>query len=357
MPGPERNFDAVLSLDDIDTVLAYTSSPNTPPYSLAHDGPTLPEMDPASYMRPLGKVREGSSLLIGAIHRRWPPIATLCAQTQATLRHPIGATIILSPGGERALPLHYDVPSVFAMQLYGEKEWQIWEPVEDKPLRVHPPNVAEVETRPGERIVLQPGDVLYVPRGHPHRCLSGEGPSLHLSMYVDMFTWRDLLMHALEDLADADARLRQALPVGFAASGDVPAAVEAQFRDLLAGVLEQASCGRAADRLAASFIDSIPAMPGGIYTNSFEAERVQPETLLQKRPGAVCIARNLGLKAEFQYPGGTIAMPIHVLPALQFLVEVTGLFAVRDLPGLDEAAQLVLVRRLVREAFLGVAAE
>ncbi len=357
VPGPDRSFDCVLSLDDIDAVLAYTATPNVPPYSLAHDGPTLPEMDPANFMRPLGRLQKRDSLLIGAIHRRWPPIAVLCAETQAVLRHRIGATVVLSPGQERALPLHYDTPSVIAMQLYGEKEWQIWEPIEDKPLRVRPVAEVEVEGRSSQRFLMRPGDVLYVPRGLPHRCLAGDGPSLHLSMYIDPFTWRDLLSHALDDVTDSDARLRQALPAGFAASEGVPAAVDEQFRGLLAAVVEQATSGGAADRLATSFIEGMPALPGASYTNAFEAARVQSGSIVQKSPGAVCVVRSLGLQAEIQYPGGTMAAPLHLLPALQFIASAGGPFAVRDLPGLEEEAQLVLVRRLIREALLRVAAE
>jgi hypothetical protein len=48
-----------------------------------------------------------------------------------------------------------------------------------------------------------------------------------------------------------------------------------------------------------------------------------------------------------------ISLPDRVLEELCFVVESTGPFSARDLPGaLDHPGRLVLVKRLIREGFL-----
>jgi hypothetical protein len=47
-------------------------------------------------------------------------------------------------------------------------------------------------------------------------------------------------------------------------------------------------------------------------------------------------------------------MPARCEPALRFVEDAAGGFTPAELPGLDEASALVLVRRLVREGVLEV---
>lgn len=352
--GPERNFDALLSLADLDTILAYTFAPNVAPYATAHASSPQPQMEPASFTKPLERLRAGETVLIGSLHLRWPPIAVLCRETRATLRHPVGATSVLTPGREHGLALHYDLPSVLVMQLHGEKEWQLYEPLDDKPMSIRPLAEAEVEGLPYRSIWLRPGDVLYVPRGLPHRCYSGDGPSLHLSMYIDVLTWKDLLAQVLDVAAAGDARLRQALPPGLVGGDQLPPAIGDEFRNLLRQVMDQASAEAAVERLTTSFIASMPQLPGGTFSEVFDAHRVEAGTQLEKRPGSICHVREMGLTAEIQYPGGALAAPMYLLPALRFIAAAGGPFAAGDLPELPENDQLVLVRRLIREGLLRV---
>jgi ribosomal protein L16 Arg81 hydroxylase len=79
--------------------------------------------------------------------------------------------------------VHRDDADVLAVQLHGEKRWQVyggpadgaWQPERE-------------EGDPGARTldaVLRPGEVLYVPRGFAHAATAvGEGPSVHLSLTV-----------------------------------------------------------------------------------------------------------------------------------------------------------------------------
>jgi hypothetical protein len=82
-------------------------------------------------------------------------------------------------------------------------------------------------------------------------------------------------------------------------------------------------------------------------------ESLALETPLERRPTAL---------AELDFPeltfeGKTISFPERVREEIEFVVAAEDSFTAGGLPGeLDETGRLVLVRRLVREGFLRIAA-
>ncbi|WP_431018913.1 JmjC domain-containing protein [Burkholderia cepacia] len=94
---------------------------------------------------------------------------------------------------------HWDTRDVFAIQLIGRKRWILYEPSLELPLytqqsrdyeHLHPcPSEAYMDT------VLEPGDVLYIPRGWWHNPLPLGGGTFHLALgtfpayAIDYLSW------------------------------------------------------------------------------------------------------------------------------------------------------------------------
>jgi bifunctional lysine-specific demethylase and histidyl-hydroxylase NO66 len=166
---------------------------------------------------------EGSTMVLQALHRVWPPIIDFCLDLAADLGHPVQANAYITPPQNQGFSNHYDVHDVFVLQIAGEKEWTIHAPVHAAPLRNEPwtDRRAAVERRAAEppliKTVLRPGDCMYLPRGFLHAARARGGVSSHLTLGIHSWTRHALaerlLQHALADAAQ-DVTVRASLPLG-----------------------------------------------------------------------------------------------------------------------------------------------
>ena len=50
----------------------------------------------------------GSTVILGSLGGRWPPITALCAGLEAALHHPVSANLYLTPPDAQGFPRHHD---------------------------------------------------------------------------------------------------------------------------------------------------------------------------------------------------------------------------------------------------------
>lgn len=102
---------------------------------------------------------------------------------------------------------HYDDVDVFVLQAEGRKRWRVYAPLSGHALpRVSSPDFNEETDDLGEPLldtVLQPGDLLYLPRGTLHQAEAlPEEHSLHLTVSANQQkTWLDFLAVATQVLS------------------------------------------------------------------------------------------------------------------------------------------------------------
>lgn len=135
-----------------------------------------------------------------------------------------GANIYLTPPGTQGFAPHYDDIEAFVVQLEGKKHWRVYNPrTEDEVLPVlSSPNFSQAEIgRPILDVVLEPGDLLYFPRGFIHQgdCFP-DVHSLHITISsYQKNSWGDLLLKvvpaALEIAMEEDVEYRQGLPLDY----------------------------------------------------------------------------------------------------------------------------------------------
>ena len=151
----------------------------------------------------------GATVIIHEIERLHPRIGAVALALERELGVFASANMYLTPPIKRAFDPHFDLEDTFIQQVSGSKTWRVWSPPTwpvPLPLRAQtegknsaPPTAATCFT-----LTLEPGDVLYVPRGHSHVAVpataSGNGeqpgpPSVHLTntLHVQEFTWVTLL--------------------------------------------------------------------------------------------------------------------------------------------------------------------
>lgn len=229
------DFSDLFSADAVDELLSRRGL-RTPFLRVAQDGVTLPE---SSFTSPGGvgatigdqlddtalwrRFADGATLVLQALHRTWGPVADFSARLSTELGHPVQANAYVTPPQNRGFDDHYDVHDVFVLQIAGAKRWFVREPVHPDPLRDQPwsdRRCAVADAAQGEaRIdtVLEPGDVLYLPRGWLHAAQAQGEVSIHLTLGIHSWTRyalaEQLAQSALALLRD-DPQMRSTLPLG-----------------------------------------------------------------------------------------------------------------------------------------------
>jgi len=232
----------------------------------------------------------GSTLVLQALHRTWPPVIDFCQQLATDLGHPVQANAYVTPPQNQGFEDHYDVHDVFVLQIAGRKKWSIHAPVLPSPLRDQPWTDRRDAVRLAAEqdavldVVLAPGDVLYLPRGYLHSASALGGVSIHLTLGVHSWTRysvaEQLVAMALEALAH-DPEARGSLELGtMLAPEELDAElVTAKLRD----ILEALDPAEVADRLRAKRRSAHRAEPLGPLAQHALATTLTDETTLRLR--------------------------------------------------------------------------
>jgi hypothetical protein len=295
-------FADLLSEDAVDELLSERGL-RTPFLRVAKSGTTLPNRDftapggvgagiadQVSDDRLTSLFADGSTVVLQALHRVWPPIIDFCQRLAADLGHPVQANAYVTPPQSRGFDAHYDVHDVFVLQVAGRKRWTIHAPVHPLPLRDQPwtdrrSAVAEAAARePVIDTVLEPGDALYLPRGYLHSAEALGGLTVHLTLGIHAWTRyavaEELAALVLERLAD-DEELRASLPLGTDLDAhDLDADLVAER---LRAVVEELDPGEVSARLRARRRTSSRAAPLGPLAQPRLATSLEESTPVRLR--------------------------------------------------------------------------
>jgi lysine-specific demethylase/histidyl-hydroxylase NO66 len=364
--GPD-GFDDLLSLDDVDRILA-TTSPRTPAFRMVKDGkPLLPSAYtksgrmgsvPLADLADPGKIFDqfhaGATIVLQSLQRYWPPLTELSRQLELFFTHPVQVNAYLTPPASRGLGVHHDTHDVFVLQVHGRKLWQVWDAAVPFPLahqKQLPPGAESPTEAPQVDAELAPGDCLYVPRGFRHAARTAETASLHLTVGMLTRNWNDLLREVVE-LATEEAWFRESLPVGFA---NDPATLEGSLADRveeLRRFLDKVDLAKVADRAGRRFWANRPPPLEGQLRALLSLDELDDATVVRRRPGAAARLRVAGGRLELLLGDRTLTMPAPLEPAVRQVLDGDELTPGELAGHLDGPSRLVLVRRLVREGLL-----
>lgn len=171
-------------------------------------GAALLDLDPPVLME---RLRDGATLIVDAVNELSPPLQALCAGLSAEFAASCQANMYACWGTTQGFNVHWDDHDVFVVQVEGRKQWALYGATEASPTRRGPGPAAEAPDTPSELIVLEPGDVLYLPRGYWHAAVGLGGPTMHLTIGLTRKSAADLLHWLADDLLAA-VEVRADLP-------------------------------------------------------------------------------------------------------------------------------------------------
>lgn len=159
------------------------------------------------------RLAEGASLVVDAIDQLHPPIGALAQELEGWLRTHVQVNAYASWTSTEGFGTHWDDHDVVVVQVAGAKRWRLFGATRTAPMYR---DVAEPEKPPEAPVadlVLQPGDVLYLPRGWWHAVTADQGTeSLHLTCGLGTHTGADLIRWLSDELR-ASELVRTDLPV------------------------------------------------------------------------------------------------------------------------------------------------
>lgn len=140
---------------------------------------------------------DGCSVVLNHGDLLSPWLAAICQDLQVEFPH-VYANTYLTPPDSQTAPPHADDRDVFILQLVGSKEWKVYERV---PIPYpYPHEQVGKEGRPVHPAILNgplciqktlnPGDVLYMPRGFVHEANSPKDElSFHVTIAIATHDW------------------------------------------------------------------------------------------------------------------------------------------------------------------------
>ncbi|WP_235213301.1 cupin domain-containing protein [Amycolatopsis sp. MJM2582] len=365
------DFGDLLDLDGVDEILSRRGL-RTPFLRLARDGAVVDSRsftggggvgaeigDQVRDDRVAALFADGSTIVLQGLHRIWPAVIDFTTRLADELGHPAQVNAYVTPPSSQGFSAHYDVHDVFVLQVAGRKRWKVHAPVHPSPLRDQPwsehADAVAARARDDAAVideVLEPGDMMYLPRGWLHSATALGDVSAHLTVGVHVIT-AFALVEALTALVGSEEGLRASLPLGMDV-GDpdrLETYVESVRETLIAAL--RAVPG---DALARHVRDKVwqgnrPEPLAPVATARFalglgDGDAVRRRDGLRFRIGDTADGRIV-----LELPDRRLSLPAATSTALTVLLDGR-VWRLGEIPGMDRSDQFVLVRRLLREGVL-----
>lgn len=149
----------------------------------------------------------GGTLLFNEAHKYWPAVAAMAAGSEDLLRQHVGVNVYFTPASSRGFVPHWDAQEVIVLQLGGAKTWRVFKPqhgVGPHALPNEKPrtwkDLLPDDAEPDLEVTLRGGDVLYVPQGWVHYCVTAGEASAHATISVNNadHRWGEMLRFVVD---------------------------------------------------------------------------------------------------------------------------------------------------------------
>jgi bifunctional lysine-specific demethylase and histidyl-hydroxylase NO66 len=279
------------------------------------------------------------------------PIATLAQSIDVELNFAAQVNAYFTPPESQGFVAHFDDHDALIVQLEGSKIWHLYEGIDVPPHEMagHPSFTPADLPTPVD-VLLETGDVLYVPRGRVHAAESTSELSAHMTIGLHAPTLVLLATRMLNALSASDDGVHTQLPPRFLS--------EAQARGDLGGLVRRLTDALAQPDAIAGGLDSLEAdlvrrgqcQPLGAAISS--AVDIGDATRVMKRQPLYARVTETADGATLHFAQSVVNAPSDHREALRYLAKSTAPFRISDIPGLAEPLRVELARTLILQGFL-----
>lgn len=291
---------------------------------------------------------EGHTIVLNALNYKIRSLCELVTGMERDFSMPFQTNIYLTPPHSQGFDAHYDQHCVFVLQVEGTKKWRIGGKPVTNPTNEYAP---EIDIDPESPITmefeLEPGDMLYIPRGVVHSAYAQEGPSLHVTLGALAYNWSHLFSSALEYMHMIDPDFRRSLPTGFAKPGFDTSSLLGLFRKFVKKLDNESALDSALKSQIDTFTNSRRPLMHGQLFQFRKVTEIDYQKKISPRPFIIYHATET---ADLYYViayQNQITFPINLKEAVVFALENKE-YRLEDLPGgMDLQSKRLIIQRLV----------
>jgi ribosomal protein L16 Arg81 hydroxylase len=350
--GRVGHFDRVISVDDVDDLLSSTAFHGNE-IRIAKDGTLVqPEQITEDNVVKRDVVwshfDKGATIVFEHLNRKHAGLLRLTSACEEEIRLPFRANAYLTPSTSRGFSLHYDTHDVVVLQVSGSKDWQIYDnpmPLPHEEQSFTP--VWREKARLLAEVRLEPGDVLYLPRGFIHGASANSETSFHVTIGIRSVTLHDAYSTALKRMLLSHRKFRQVCLFS-----DVAGTASAAKHALLE-CIDDIDLMRALQDAELSFLRKRNRPVRRRVARTVQARELTANTRLRLSRGALCRLREGSEGVVLYFDKTSLRLPAAAKAALE-LVCSRGVFCANDLPGVEGESRLILVRKLLDHHLLDV---
>jgi ribosomal protein L16 Arg81 hydroxylase len=293
---------------------------------------------------------EGYTVVLNGVERYVRAIASLSHAIEVDLNFPTRVNAYLTPPESTGFAPHYDPHDVLVLQIAGSKTWQVSgddvvAPREmQRGMGVGTPELSSLTD-----VCLEPGDVLYLPRGQVHSAQTQSEPSLHLTVGLHAPTVLTLLTHLMYSLSLTDDRFHARLSPRHLDDDGVRSGLGDVVRDALKAVEDPGALEGALGTMENVLVRRGRCPPVGRIADT---AAVDGRTLVQKYQPLYSRVASVPNGIALQFSQLSMNAGSDHEAAMRFLSASTKPFRVSDLPGLNTTQQAELARSLILSGFL-----
>ena len=294
---------------------------------------------------------DGYTIVLDSVQRYVRALASLLHSIEVELNFATQVNAYFTPPESQGFVSHYDDHDALILQIRGSKIWHIYDGVDVAPHEIarHEP-VATAGLPPPTDVRLEPGDVLYLPRGRVHAAEATSEVSVHLTLGLHAPTLLMLVTRAIDSLSHSDDRVHTKLPPRYLNDPDVRASLGTLMRDVAETLEEPSTIAHGLDSLEDDLVKRGQSPPVGQAIST--AVRMDGHTRVVKYQPLFSRVTDTSEGVALHFAQLVVkAGPDHK-DALMFLSKSTEPFRICDLPGLSATQQTELARTLIVNGFL-----
>ncbi|MFE5771836.1 JmjC domain-containing protein [Streptomyces sp. NPDC056485] len=314
---------------------------------------TLMYADAPDLRKTSGELAEGASLVMQGLQEYSEPIARFTRELAHDTSRPVHVNAYVTPPKSQGFAAHFDPRDAFIVQVEGTKVWTLREPVLPSPLaheswdRLREGGEWTTErldaVEPWKVLTLEPGDVLWLPRGWVHSARSEGVSSLHLTLSLTAWTEHWAVGELLSRVVEVPGRTT--FPADFVRDPDTAVEAVAALRRGLADWFAQSSDEELAEVLRKAAIRQFPA-PLRQVSAVLADDRLTPDTAFTVHRESVLSAVEDGKHLLLHLADRVLTLPAAAAPALAQILRRSR-FTLAELPVAED-----VVRLLWREGLL-----
>ncbi len=304
--------------------------------------------------------REGYTLNLNGVHRRWPAVHALVDAVQRRLRCYANGNAYVTGPASQGFDTHHDGHDVFVLQTQGRKRWRLYAVQEQFPLEGRAKSAEGGWGEPVREIELSAGDLLYLPRGVPHSATTDDCCSVHLSIGIRPLLMESVLSELVRTVVRENAHWRRSVaPAGTRAARQAPSlqGIAARLAEDLCALGPLEPLLESLEQKLLEQDEGVGPGPGGYLRSLERLDMLGLDSELECRPGHASVLTRRGDQVVLTFSGGSLVAPAFCEPVLRSMLEQSR-FRVGGLPEtLTAEARVTLCRRLVREGLLRLVGE